>query len=102
MVMDGVRVIQGTPSKSLSGPTLFLSMWKVSRPSEPDATMAALAMARPGTDGYIVKDLIPEHECPPKEALDKAVAVATRGDVTEVYVNANLDELPPLGFAAAS
>ena len=102
VVMGGVRVIQGTPSEPLAGPTLFLNMWKVSRPSEPDVTMASLSMARPGTDGYIIKDLIPELECPPKDALDKAVAIANRGDVTEVYVNANLDELPPPAVAAAS
>ena len=98
--MEGVQVIQGTPSKPLTGPTLFLNMWKVIRAEEPDITMASLRMARPGRDGYIVKDLIPELECAPKEALDKAVAVATRGDVSEVYVNADMDKLPTLGFAA--
>lgn len=100
VVMEGVQVIQGTPSKPLTGPTLFLSMWKVIRQEEPDATKAVLRMARPGKDGYIIKDLIPELECQPKEALDKAVAVANRGDVSEVYVNADMDKLPTLTFAA--
>ena len=68
--MEGVQVIQGTPSKPLTGPTLFLNMWKVIRQEEPDATKAVLRMARPGKDGYIIKDLIPELECQPKEALD--------------------------------
>lgn len=98
--MEGVQVIQGTPSKPLSGPTLFLSMWKVIRPEEPEITMASLRMARPGRDGYIIKDLIPELECLPKEALDKAVAVAIRGDVSEVYVNADMEGLPVAGLAA--
>ena len=31
--MDGVRVIQGTPSRALTGPTLFLNMWKVTKPA---------------------------------------------------------------------
>jgi len=100
VVMEGVKVIQGTPSGSLTGPTLFLNMWKVIKPDEPDVTMASLRMARPGVDGYIIKDLIPELTCPPKQALDKAVAIANRGDVSEVYVNADMDNLPSLGFAA--
>lgn len=100
VVMEGVQVIQGTPSKPLRGPTLFLKMWKVIRPPEPDVTLASLCMARPGTDGYIIKDLIPELTCQPKEALDKAVAIANRGDVSEVYVNADMEKLPRLGFAA--
>ena len=99
--MDGVRVIQGTPSRALTGPTLFLNMWKVTKPAEPDVTMASLSMARPGISGYIVKNLIPELECSPMDALDKAVAVANRGDVSVVYVNADLEKLPPVGFAAA-
>lgn len=98
--MEGVQVIQGTPSKRLMGPTLFLKMWKVIRPSESDVTMASLSMARPGRDGYIIKDLIPEMTCRPKEALEKAVAIANRGDVSEVYVNADMEKLPRLGFAA--
>jgi hypothetical protein len=76
-------------------------MWKVSRPREADVTRASLTMARPGPTGYVVKELLPEMECVPKAALDKAVAVATRGDVPEIYVNANLEKLPPLGLVAS-
>jgi hypothetical protein len=51
-------------------------------------------MARPGRQGYVVKELIPDMELEPQAALDKAVAIAKRGEVIEVYVNADLDRLP--------
>ena len=62
--------------------------------------MASLVMARPGVDDYVVKDLIPEMEVDPRSALDKAIAVAKKGDVTEIYVNADLNRLPPFAIAA--
>ena len=38
-------------------------------------------------------------EVEPQAALDKAVAVAKKGDVTEIYVDADTDSLPPFGLA---
>ena len=32
---QGIRVIQGTPADALSAPTLFLKLWKLTRPNEP-------------------------------------------------------------------
>ena len=98
---DGVRVIQGTPTSPLQAPTLFLRLWRIAPPGEKPRTLAALAMARPARSGYVVKDLIADMELGPKEALDKAVAIAKRGDVAEVYVNADLAKLPRHSLVAA-
>lgn len=100
---EGVRIIRGTPTSPLQRPTLFLRVWRVA-PSEgtngPPRSYAALTMARPGGEGYIVKDLMSDMELAPKEAVDKAVAIARRGDVGEIYVNADMSKLPGGPFAA--
>jgi hypothetical protein len=98
-VKDGVRIIQGTPAHPLERPTLFLRMWKVTVPGKPPRTLASLSMARPSSAGYVIKDLIPEIDTPPQAALDKAVAIAKRGDVSEIYLNADLANLPRLPLA---
>lgn len=98
-IMDGVRVIQGSPTAPLARPTLFLKLWKVTGPSQPTVTMASLTMARPGVDDYVIKDLIPEMEIDPQSALHKAIAVAKKGDVTDIYVNADLQQLPRFAIA---
>jgi hypothetical protein len=97
---DGVRIVQGTPQQPLKGPTLFLRLLRVSTPGKPPHTRASLAMARPGAASYVVKELIPDMELDAQAALDKAVAIAKRGDVAELYLNARLDQLPPQSFAA--
>ena len=94
LVKDGVRIVEGTPAAPLRGATLFLSMWKVSKPGEPVRTRAALSMARPGPQGYVIKELIPDMELEPQAALDKAVAIAKRGEVPEIYLNADMTRLP--------
>jgi len=94
VVKDGVRIIQGTPQAPLIRSTLFLSMRRVTRPGEPARTRAALSMARPGPQGYVVKELIPDMDLEPQAALDKAIAIAKRGEVAEIYLNADLDRLP--------
>ena len=86
--------MQGTPTAPLMRSTLFLRMWRISKPGEPVRTRASLSMARPGPQGYVVKELIPDMELEPQAALDKAVAIAKRGEVTEIYVNADLARLP--------
>lgn len=102
LVRDGIQIIQGTPGAALSRATLFLRMWRVSKPGEPPRTRASLSMARPGRDGYVVKELIPDMELEAHEALDKAVAIAKRGEVAEIYVNADLSQLPGVGGVRAA
>jgi hypothetical protein len=102
VVRQGVQVIQGTPQRALERPTLFLRMWKDTEAGQPPRTFMTLAMARPGLRGYVIKDLIPQMESPPQAALDKAVAIARRGDVTEIYLNADLTRLPALPLAAGA
>jgi hypothetical protein len=99
---DGVRVIQGTPVTPLQRPTLFLRLWRVVPPKGEPRTLAALSMARPAQNGYVVKSLIADMELGPKAAVDKAVAIARRGDVAEVYVNADMSKLPGGALAEAS
>jgi hypothetical protein len=90
----GIRIIQGTPTAPLHRSTLFLRMWRIVKPGEPACTRAALSMARPSADGYVIKELIPDMELEPQAAVDKAVAIAKRGEVLEIYVNADLGNLP--------
>lgn len=94
VVKDGVWIIQGTPSEPLTRSTLFLRMWRVTAPGEPSRTRAELSMARPSPGGYVVKELIPDMELDPQAALDKAVAIARRGEVAEIYLNADMSRLP--------
>jgi hypothetical protein len=94
VIKDGVRIVQGTPAAPLTGPALFLNLLRVSAPGRPPRTTASLAMARPRRSGYVIKELIPDLELNPKEALDKAIAIAKRGDVPEIYLNADLSKLP--------
>jgi hypothetical protein len=98
---DGIRIIQGTPTAPLHRSTLFLRMSRIVKPGEPARTRATLSMARPGTDGYVIKELIPDMELDPQAALDKAVAIAKRGEVVEIYVNADLANLPRVSVRAA-
>ncbi|HEY8519886.1 MAG TPA: hypothetical protein VIN61_07395 [Gammaproteobacteria bacterium] len=103
VIKEGVRVIQGTPANAIGRSTLFLRMWKTApgKGAQP-RTLASLHMVRPGPTGYIVKELLPELELDPHAALDKAVAIAKRGDVDEIYVNADLSKLPPPPRRAAT
>jgi len=100
VVRDGVRIIQGTPQQPLRGPTLFLRLLRVSSPGKPPTTRSSLAMARPGPGAYVVKELIPDMELDANAALEKAIAIAKRGDVAELYLNADLNKLPPQSLAA--
>ena len=49
---------------------------------------------------YVIKELIPDMELGPQAALDKAIAIAKRGDVATIYLNADLAHLPKLQLAA--
>ena len=100
-VMDGVQVIQGTPTAPLTRPTLFLRLVRVTEGKQ-QRTRATLVLVRPGVGEYVIKELIPDMELEPQAALDKAVAIAKRGDAAVLYLNADLDRLPkPRGLLSA-
>jgi hypothetical protein len=101
LVRDGVQVIQGTPTEPITRATLFLRLWRVPGPKKTEVTRATLSMVRPGRGDYVIKELIPDMELGPQAALDKAVAIAKRGDVTTIYLNADLAHLPKKQLAAA-
>jgi hypothetical protein len=92
-VKDGVQVIQGTPTAPLTSATLFLRLWKVTEGKQV-RTRATLFMVRPGVGDYVVKELIPDMELDAQAALDKAVAIAKRGDTAIVYLNADIARIP--------
>ena len=101
VVKDGVQVIQGTPTEPIVRATLFLRLWRAPGPKKTEITKATLSMVRPGRGDYVVKELIPDMELGPPAALDKAVAIAKRGDVTTIYLNADLAQLPKPRLIAA-
>jgi hypothetical protein len=90
---DGVQVIRGTPTAPITSPTLFLRLWQVNEAKQV-RTRATLFMVRPGPSDYVIKELIPDMELDVKAALEKAVAIAKRGGVSVVYLNADLAKIP--------
>ena len=100
VIKEGVRIIRGTPSAPLQRQALFLRIRRIPVPGKPSRTTASLATARPVPQGYVIKDLIDDMELEPKEALEKAIAIAKRGGVEEIYVNADLRKLPGRRAAA--
>jgi len=90
---DGVQVIRGTPTAPITSPTLFLRLWQVNEGKQV-RTRATLFMVRPGQGDYVVKELIPDMELDVKAALEKAVAIAKRGGVSVIYLNADLAKIP--------
>jgi hypothetical protein len=99
-VKDGVQVIQGTPTAPLTSATLFLRLWKVTEGKQV-RTRATLYMVRPGPADYVIKELIPDMELDAQAALDKAIAIAKRGDASVVYLNADLARIPKARGAAS-
>jgi hypothetical protein len=97
-VKDGVQVIQGTPTAPLKNPTLFLRLWKVTE-GKTVRTRATLFMVRPGPTDYVIKELIPDMELDAQAALEKAIAIAKRGDASVVYLNADLARIPKMRAA---
>ena len=100
-VKDGVQVIQGTPTEPITRPTLFLRLWRVGEGKQLK-TRATLFMVRPGSGDYVIKELIPDMELDAQAALDKAVAIAKRGDANVVYLNADLAKIPKARLKAVS
>lgn len=97
LVRDGVQVIQGTPTEPITRAVLFLRLWRVAaEKGKPERTLASLYMVRPGRGEYVVKELIPDMDLTPQAAIDKTVAIAKRGDVTTVYLNADIAKIPKL------
>ena len=92
-VRDGVQVIQGTPTTPITRPTLFLRLLRVGE-GKKERTRATLFMIRPGPTDYVVKELIPDLDLDPQAALEKTIAIAKRGEVSVVYLNADLDRIP--------
>jgi len=92
-VKDGVQVIQGTPSAPITRPTLFLKLLRVGE-GKSARTRAALYMVRPGPADYVVKELIPDLDLEPQAALEKTIAIAKRGEVGVVYLNADIERIP--------
>ena len=92
-VKQGVQVIQGTPKAPLTSATLFLRLWRVTEGKQV-RTRATLYMVRPGRSHYVVKELIPDMELDAQAALEKAVAIAKRGDASVIYLNADLAKIP--------
>ncbi len=92
-VKDGVQVIQGTPTQPITRPTLFLKLLRVGE-GKNARTRATLYMVRPGAADYVVKELIPDLDLEPQAALEKTIAIAKRGEVALVYLNADLDRIP--------
>jgi hypothetical protein len=98
-VKDGVQVIQGTPTAPLTSATLFLRLWKVTEGKQV-RTRATLYMVRPGPSDYVIKELIPDMDLDAHAALEKAIAIAKRGDASVVYLNADLANIPKIRAAA--
>lgn len=92
-VKDGVQVIQGTPKAPITSATLFLRLWKVTEGRQV-RTRATLFMVRPGATDYVIKELIPDMELDAEAALEKAIAIAKRGDASVIYLNADLARIP--------
>jgi hypothetical protein len=92
-VRDGVQVIQGTPTEPITRATLFLRLWRVTE-GKCESTRATLFMVRPGRGDYVIKELIADLDLEPQAALDKTIAIAKRGDVAVVYLNADFDRIP--------
>ena len=90
---DGVEVIRGTPTAPITSPTLFLRLWQVNEGKQV-RTRATLFMVRPGPGDYVIKELIPDMELDVKPALEKAIAIAKRGGVSVIYLNADLAKIP--------
>lgn len=98
-VREGVQVIQGTPTAPITRPTLFLRLLKVGE-GKTVRTRASLFMVRPGPADYVVKELIPDMDLEPQAALEKTIAIAKRGEVGVVYLNADLERIPKRRAAA--
>jgi hypothetical protein len=96
VLRGGIEVVSGTPLAPVLQPALFLKVWRRKMPNGEKRLFASLSMVRPSRNQYVVKELLAETEMQPDAAVDKAVAIARRGDVSTVYLNADLTKLPPL------
>jgi hypothetical protein len=95
VLKGGIELVQGTPPEPVQRATLFLKLWRRKLPNGEKRNFASLSMVRPSRGTYIFKELLGETEMAPEAAIDKAVAIALRGDVSTVYLNADLAKLKP-------
>ena len=93
-VRDGVQVIQGTPTAPITRPTLFLRLWRVAEGKDAANPSPRCSWFGPDPANTSIKELIPDMELDAQAALEKAVAIAKRGDASDVYLNADLDKIP--------
>src|SRR5690606_38902684 len=93
VIKEGVRIVRGTPNAPQEAPAQYLEFTIVSVAGKPRHREASLATARPGPQDYVYKNLFEDMEYEQKEALAKAIAIAKRGGIEEIYVNADLAKL---------
>ncbi len=107
MRVNGVSLIPGTPDKPLEEPALIVKLWRAIK-TFPDApmskaglshAMASVHMVKPGRAGYVIKQLIRETEMVPDLAIARVVAAAKLNEVSQIFVNADLQRLPLLPCA---
>jgi hypothetical protein len=72
---------------------LFLRLLRVGE-GKNVRTRATLLMVRPGPADYVVKELIPDMDLEPQAAVEKTIAIAKRGEVGVVYLNADIERIP--------
>jgi hypothetical protein len=97
LLSTGVRIYNGTPEVPLSGPALFLRISRVAptRKRSKPRIVSSLVLVRPGIEDYIVKELISDMELEPEAAVEKALDIARRGQVQAIYLNGDLERVPP-------
>jgi hypothetical protein len=78
----------------LTASALFLTVAKVEEAPNRRRVVATLSMARPSASGYLIKELIADMQLEPESAVEKAIDIALRGGIRDIYLNADLTNLP--------
>jgi hypothetical protein len=89
-----VRVHRGTPRTPLTASALFLTVTRVKEAPNRRRVIATLSMARPAANGYLIKELMSDMQLEPEAAVEKAIDIALRGGIRDIYLNADLAHLP--------
>ena len=93
LLNSGIKVFKGNPKNPLSAPALFLGITTQDRGGFAGDVVASLTMVRPVADRYEIKELIADMELGPEPAMEKAIDIAMRGEIRQIFINADLDEL---------
>lgn len=96
LLNSGVRVFRGTPALPLAEPALFLAIVNNAKDGKRANTIASLSLVRPVASCYAIKELISNMELEPESAVEKAIDIAVRGGVKSIYLNADIEKLPPV------